>query len=198
MSKRGMAHLIMFLAVAAIGVASMIMYVNTEQATGQVNWGYQDPFYPYGYVPGQRDVDYKMCRSNCYAIGDDRYAPYRYDTQACLNQCAYWQTVPDWRYQQGPSYWYDMGVSPDTTQQGALVTGYFAVPSANKYGGEIKGIMDSESRAFAGRAVETEPLSCFTCSCGTKYSTSSKAGAEQACKDVCGGSITTETPGACQ
>ncbi len=91
-----------------------------------------------------------------------------------------------------------MGVSPDTSQQGALVTGYFAVPTANRYGGEIKGIMDSESRAFAGRAVETEPLSCYSCSCGTKYSTSSKAGAEQACKDVCGGSITTETPGACQ
>jgi len=196
MSKRGMAHLIMFLAVAAVGVASMLMYVNMEKPTGQVNWGYQDPFYPYGYVPGQRSVDYKMCRSQCYS-GNDEYAPFRYDTQACLNQCAYWQSLPAWQYQQGPTYWYDMGVSPDTSYSGSKITGNFAVPNANKYGGEIKGIMDTTSRAFAGRAIETEPLSCFTCSCGAKYSTSSREGAQNACKDVCGGSITTQTPGAC-
>lgn len=192
-----MAHLIMFLAVAAVGVASMMMYVNSEEPTGEVvKYGYGGPLY--SYTPGQRTIDYKMCRTNCYGAGDDRYAPYRYDTQKCLNECAYWTTVPDWQYQQGPSYWYGLGVNPDTAQTGAILTGYFAIPTANKYGGEIKGIMDSQSRAFSGRAVETVPLNCYSCSCGNKYSTSEKSSAEQACNDVCGGRITTQTQGACQ
>lgn len=205
MSKRGMSHLLIFFAVAAVGVASMVLFVNTQSLAGSaitsghgynspLYGGYDDPFYV--YTQGQRDVDYKSCRTACFDFGGDRYAPYRYETQKCLNECAYWANTPAWQYQQGPSYWNNFGISPDTKQQGAI-TGYFAVPTANKYGGEIKGIMDTDSRAFAGRAIETEQFSCFACSCGNNYSTPDKTAAENACADTCGGKITSQTSQSC-
>lgn len=79
------------------------------------------------------------------------------------------------------------------------LTGQFATPAAKSYGGEIKGISDSSSRAFSGRAIETDIQNCYTCSChDVKLTAATRENAQVACKNNCGGTIISESQGPCR
>lgn len=79
------------------------------------------------------------------------------------------------------------------------VSGNFAAPAAKAYGGEIRGVMDSQSRAFSGRATQVEQRNCYTCSCNNIALTSAdRQTAAKVCRDNCGGTIIAERPGVCE
>ncbi len=81
---------------------------------------------------------------------------------------------------------------------GAL-TGAVQVPQAKSYGGSVKGIADTGSRAFAGRAFELPPQNCYTCDCLSVQLTSvDEDTAAIVCKDNCGGKIVASSVGACR
>ncbi len=129
-----------------------------QSITGLLSEG--DPLYHYNY-PGS-ESPMVACRRACFT--------YQGNNPACLAGCSQYSSVGDpyaWR----PS-----------------VTGEFAVPGAQSYGGEIRGVSDSTSRAFPGRAIEV-PQRCFDCSCGGTYATPSEESALTACKNMCGGSV---------
>ncbi len=97
-----------------------------------------------------------------------------------------------------PSYNF-MTLSEPQSGSIAGMSGKFAAPAAKGYGGDIKGIVDGESRAFSGRATEMEKQNCYACSChDVGLTASSKQAAETACKENCGGTIISESPGACR
>lgn len=79
-------------------------------------------------------------------------------------------------------------------------TGNFALPAAKEYGGAVRGIAVTGTRAFpAGRALETEIQFCYTCSCIDEGLTANdKPTAQKVCTDNCGGTIVSESAGACR
>ncbi len=78
-------------------------------------------------------------------------------------------------------------------------TGGFAVPAAKEYGGAVRGVSISGTRAFpAGRAFEMPEQSCYTCSCLEQGITSAnREAAERVCADNCNGRINNDRPGEC-
>lgn len=79
-------------------------------------------------------------------------------------------------------------------------TGNFAVPAAKEYGGAVRGVAVTGTRAFpAGRALETEVQFCYSCSCLEEGITAvDKSSAERVCRDNCQGAITGFEAGACR
>lgn len=129
-----------------------------SSATGYVSEG--DPLYNYNY-PGS-ESPMVACRRACFT--------YQGNSPDCLAGCEQYSSVGD------PYAW-----RPD-------ITGEFAVPAPQAYGGEIRGISDSTSRAFGGRAYEI-PQRCFECSCGNVYTTDSEEAAVNACQNQCSGTV---------
>ncbi len=132
---------------------------NARAITGYVVTS-DDPLYGYNY-PGS-ESPMIACRRACLT--------YQGNSPDCLAGCAQYSSVGD------PYAW-----RPE-------VTGEFAVPGAQSYGGEIRGVSDLTSRAFPGRAIEIPPR-CFECSCGGVYTTPSSEAAGNACLNKCGGSV---------
>ena len=101
-----------------------------------------------------------------------------------------------------------VGLQPDeaysegflTVGSASTATGHFALPAAKEYGGAVRGIAAPGTRAFpAGRALETDIQTCYSCSCLEDGLTASdKASAEKVCRDNCAGTIVSQTAGACR
>ncbi len=121
---------------------------------------------------------FDSCQQYCY----DNFA-HPDQLSACLGGCVTQTSVP-----LRETY------APEPTGR---ITGLFAVPSAKAYGGAVRGVADPSSRAFAGRAMATDRLSCFTCSCGNEYTVDNKEAAQNACTNSCDGTITNEKAGSC-
>jgi hypothetical protein len=129
--------------------------------TGYVTQG--DPLYYYNYPGSESPI--VACQRSCLA--------YQGGSADCLAKCEYYSSIGD------PYAW-----RPDEWK----ITGQFAVPGAQSYGGEIRGVADATSRAFPGRAIEIPPR-CFECSCGWTYTTPSEEAAANACTNRCGGVV---------
>jgi len=79
------------------------------------------------------------------------------------------------------------------------MTGAMQVPQAKSYGGAIRGISDTGSRAFAGRAFELPEQNCYTCDCLSAPLTSvDEETAAIVCRDNCGGTIVDSFVGPCR
>ena len=79
-------------------------------------------------------------------------------------------------------------------------TGNFAAPKVKQYGGSIRGVAVSGTRAFpAGRAITTLDQTCYVCNCiATGITSINVESATKVCTDNCGGSIVSNTAGPCR
>lgn len=80
------------------------------------------------------------------------------------------------------------------------VTGNFALPAAKEYGGEVRGVAISGTRAFpGGRAIELPEQSCFMCSCLSEGLTAlDESTAQRVCFENCDGYIVSSSAGPCR
>jgi len=153
-----------------------IIYPEQSEMTGRtIEFGktYQiNPTFPGDVSPIQ------SCKESCY-----KYVPY--ETQpSCLKRCEQLSSVGDYYYNKPNQY---------------KPTGYFAAPSPKGYGGEIRGVASTGSRAFSGRAYQMPKQSCFKCSCLSQgLSAVNMESAQRVCSENCGGSIIEVTAGACK
>ena len=116
----------------------------------------------------------ESCRLSCF-----RYSS-GYMLESCLNKCEQYSSVGNYYY-----------IKPS-------ITGEFVAPSAKAYGGDIRGVASSTSKAFAGRAYQMPAQACYTCSCLDRGITAiDKTSAERVCLENCQGTITEVKAGAC-
>ena len=187
MSKRGNAETAIVLLVLAIAIIGAIfVFLPSNETSGMIPVPVQDQ-------PGMYRLPMLECQSQC--IGRPVGTPmYQYPRQrlggtalqACLQKCYEGSAVSQY-----PEY--------PMTPTGGLITGAFAVACVKEYGGEIRGIAISGTRAFAGgRAYEMPKQACYTCSCLPQGITAvSQETAAKVCLDNCGGYITSELFGTC-
>lgn len=123
--------------------------------------------------PGD-DSPQNSCRLSCLEYTNNDML------RNCMNKCDELNSVGDYYYNK-----------PD-------ITGDFASPVAKAYGGDIRGVASSNSRAFAGRAYQMPAQACYKCSCLTQGLTAvDQVSASRVCSENCGGTILEVKAGAC-